>query len=322
MWSKLSSRRNNQLAQITINIAFIVFGYMLIISAGNTYQFKKILTLYFLLSLITLLITSNTIIRTKFYLATGSLALSLIQIRDYSFFANILDKDFCLAFAVASITCSGLFRLTRSRECEGFLNFISLTSPFLLFYIFEKIISDYEILLYYFITAICSSIYISIMRQEKISSASLAEIFSAYLIILHSKNLIPQDRSFEYLMFFMFMTFSYTYLKTSNLSEKYKKTMDYVMALLPLLVNIGLWEYITVFVILFNLILSPYFYNLKDIERLDISFLEELLGKIENINLFDNFKFEIREFPRISLSTTFCIFFMLFLLFYLSIKII
>lgn len=315
MRSILSLQRDNKLAKLTINIILLFLSYMMINYINDIYHLKKTLALYFIISLISYLITSNNITRTKIYLAVSAIGLGLIQVTDYSYFLNLLDKEFCFIIALSSITSTGPFRLTRSVNCEKFLSFMSIISPFLVFYILKSTINNFEVIILYSILSAASTIFISIMREEKITPSSLAEIYSIYLLVLHSKHLIPVERTLEYLIFFLFMSLSFSYLKDSHFEEKYKKTMNYVMAMLPFSVNIAPFEYITSSIIFFNLVLSPYFYSFKDVITLDMVFLEQAYLKTINYNPFENFRFEIKDFPSLKLSVSFTIFFIFIFLF-------
>jgi len=295
--------------QVVVNILFLYFSYKLLISFGDIYHFKKSLTLFFVIFLASLLIMSNSTARTKIYLVLGSIGLSMMQISEYGFLTNIINKDFSVGFAFISVMCIGPFRFLKSRKTEEFLKLASILSPFIVFIAFDRLVQDFEAPLYYFVGTCLVSIIISIFRQEKISPTSISEVFAAYLVVIHSQKIIPEEVTYYYLSFFIFIVFSYSYLITSKLERIYKKIMNYIICLLPFLIDFGVFEFSVVAVLFFNLKISKYFYNLLDILRFDIFYINEITRKFQNTNLNTTFNFNIKQFPNLSLSFTFCIFF-------------
>jgi hypothetical protein len=303
------NKNKAQIFQVLVNILFLYFSYKLLTSLGDIYHFKKSLTLFFIIFLASLLIMVNAIVKTKIYLILGSIGLSMMQISEYGFLSNLISKDFSVAFAFISVMCIGPLRFLKSRKTEEFLKLASILSPFVVFLAFDRLVHDFEAPLYYFLGTCIVNIIISIFRQEKISPVAISEIFSAYLVVIHSQKIIPEEVTYYYLSFFIFIVFAYSYLITSKLHRIYKKIMNYTICLLPLLIDLGVFELSVVAVLLFNLKISRYFYNLLHILKFDILYLSEIYRKFQNINYTSDISFKIKRFPDLSLSFTFCIFF-------------
>lgn len=306
---KLNYLQKSFFIKIIINISFFYFSYNLIASSGSVYELKKTLTFYFLIFLISLIISANSVLRTKIYLALSSLGLALLQISEFSYFSNILGKDFCIIFAFASILCTGPFRVLKNTSSEHFLDFISVLCPYVAFIIFNSLIHDYQIILSYFILTCAICVFISIWRREKISAQALSEILAAYLLLLHSVKSISPEVTLYYISFFAFISITYLYLINSSLEPEYKKTMNFIAPFLPLLVNIGNIEAFVVFVLLFNLTASKYFYNLKDLLILSSRFLKERYHKFISYQHFPNMAFGNIPLPRFNISVTISLFF-------------